>query len=266
MSTINGYLSSSYYDSNDFSSFSKAQQNSSSFLAGLSIGGSSGGDGLMGINFADYKSISNGSYGRLLKQYYSKMEGPDKSGSKDKGKATDSRDYRMLQSTTSTLEKTANDLTKSSLWQKKSITSKDEDGKSETRLDYDMDAIEKAVNSFVKSYNDILDEVSDSNSTKVLQQGMWMTNITDKNAGILKDVGISIGKGNKLELDKNKLKSADIGTLKTLFSGQNSFAGQVGRRATQITNAAASSGSSYSSNATYNSLMSKLSSRYNKYI
>ena len=36
---------------------------------------------------------------------------------------------------------------------------------------------------------------------------------------MLAKVGITIGKGNKLELDEDALKQADIGSLKTVFTG-----------------------------------------------
>ena len=40
---------------------------------------------------------------------------------------------------------------------------------------------------------------------------------------MLAKIGITIGKGNKLELDEDALKQADISSLKTVFTGYNSF-------------------------------------------
>ena len=44
-----------------------------------------------------------------------------------------------------------------------------------------------------------------------------MTGMTDKNSNMLAQIGITIGKGNKLELDEDALKQADISSLKTVL-------------------------------------------------
>ena len=61
-----------------------------------------------------------------------------------------------------------------------------------------------------------------------------------------------------MELDDEKLKKADIGTLKTLFTGHNSFASKVSMKANSISNAAAWSSGTYESNGTYNNTLSEL--------
>ena len=43
---------------------------------------------------------------------------------------------------------------------------------------------------------------------------------------MLAKIGITIGKGNKLELDEDALKQAYISSLKTVFTGYNSFGKQ----------------------------------------
>ena len=72
---------------------------------------------------------------------------------------------------------------------------------------------------------------------------------------MLSKIGISVGKGNKLELDEEKLKKADIHSLKTLFTGYNSFADRIYMKATSISNAAART------SGTYNSALSELVSK-----
>jgi hypothetical protein len=88
----------------------------------------------------------------------------------------------------------------------------------------------------------------------------WMTSITSKNSKLLPKVGITIGKGNKLELDEDTLKESDISTLKTLFTGYNSYASQIQQKASSISNAAASAGGTYTSSGTYNSVLSSAAS------
>ena len=65
-----------------------------------------------------------------------------------------------------------------------------------------------------------------------------MTGMTDKTSHLLSKIGITIGKGNKLELDEDELKKADISSLKTVFTGYNSFAGKTAQKAAGILNAA----------------------------
>ncbi len=57
-----------------------------------------------------------------------------------------------------------------------------------------------------------------------------MTGMTDKTSHLLSKIGITIGKGNKLELDEDALKKADISSLKTIFTGYNSFVGKNRRK------------------------------------
>lgn len=98
-------------------------------------------------------------------------------------------------------------------------------------MDYDRGAIAKAVKSFIEDYNDTIEEAGESNTRGVLRNAAWMTSITGSNANLLLKAGITIGKGNKLELDEDILKEADISTLKTLFTGYNSYAGQINQKA-----------------------------------
>lgn len=146
-------------------------------------------------------------------------------------------------------------------WEKKKITKKDEKTGEETEVeDYDWEAITKAVKSFVEDYNDVIEKSGESNSKDVLRNAVWLTGITESNENVLSKIGISIGKGNKMELDEEALKKAEIGTLKTLFTGHNSFASKVSMKANSISNAAARASGTYKSNGTYNSALSELAS------
>ena len=48
----------------------------------------------------------------------------------------------------------------------------------------------------------------------------WMTKTTKSTESLLERAGISVGADNKLELDEDALKKADISTLKSIFTGQ----------------------------------------------
>ena len=111
---------------------------------------------------------------------------------------------------------------------------------------------------FISDYNDVIEQAGESNSKEVLRNAVWMTGTTEANENVLSKIGITVGKGNKMELDDEKLKKAHIGTLKTLFTGHNSFASKVSMKANSISNAAAWSSGTYKSNGTYNNSLSEL--------
>ncbi|RGW34663.1 hypothetical protein DW996_10545 [Roseburia sp. AM51-8] len=87
-----------------------------------------------------------------------------------------------------------------------------------------------------------------------------MTGMTDKNSNMLAKIGITIGKGNKLELDEDALKQADISSLKTVFTGYNSFVSKISQKATGISNAANWASATYTNNGTYSKTDSSLTS------
>ena len=159
------------------------------------------------------------------------------------------------------LKKSADALNDSSLWEKKKIKKKDEKTGEEIEVeDYDWDKITKAVKSFVEDYNDVVKEAGESNTKDVLRNASWMTGMTDKNSNMLAKIGITIGKGNKLELDEDALKQADISSLKTVFTGYNSFVSKISQKATGISNAANRASATYTNNGTYSKTDSSLTS------
>ena len=58
------------------------------------------------------------------------------------------------------------------------------------------------MKSFVEDYNDVVEQAGNSNSKDVLRNAVWMTGITESNENMLSNIGITVGKGNKLELDE----------------------------------------------------------------
>lgn len=206
------------------------------------------------FSLSDYASIKNGSYGKLLKAYYAKQDiEKAASGTDSVQKAT------LMKSGADVLKKSAEALNNDNLWEKKLIKKKDEKTGEETEIeDYDWEAIKKAVKSFVEDYNYVIEQAGESNSKDVLRNAVWMTGITKANEKVLLKAGISVGKGNKLELDEEALIKADIGTLKTLFTGHNSYSNKVSMKANSISNAAARCSGTYKSNGTYSGTLSEL--------
>ena len=168
----------------------------------------------------------------------------------------------MMKTGADALKKSADALNNDELWEKKKIKKKDEKTGEEIEVeDYDWDAITKAMKSFVEDYNDVIKQTGDSNSRDVLRNAVWLTGITESNENMLSKIGITVGKGNELKLDEDALKKADISTLKTLFTGHNSFADKVSMKANSISNAAVRYTGTYKSNGTYNNALSELVSK-----
>ena len=209
------------------------------------------------FSLSDYAAIKNGSYGKLLKAYYAKQDAEKAaSGGETVQKAT------MMKTGADALKKSADALNNDELWEMKKIKKKDEKTGEEIEVeDYDWDAITKAMKSFAEDYNDVVKQAGDSNSKDVLRNAVWLTGITESNENMLFKIGITVGKGNELKLDEDALKKADISTLKTLFTGHNSFADKVSMKANSISNAAARYTGTYKSNGTFNNALSELVSK-----
>ncbi len=98
------------------------------------------------------------------------------------------------------------------------------------------DTVAKNVQSFVDAYNNSIDTTSEVDTKSILRKTLWMIGDTKASSNLLKDVGITIGSDNKLSLNKETLKAADTATIKTLFSGTNSFADKVANKASDLVN------------------------------
>ena len=241
MSGINGLndYSNKYNTNVDYSYLFGGTQN-------VSTGGT--------FSLNDYASIKNGSYKKLMKAYYAKQDADKASSGKDTVQKS-----AIMKTGADALKKSSDALMNNALWEKKKITKIDENTGEEIQTEeYDYEAITKAVKSFIEDYNDVIDEAGESNSKEVLRNTVWMIGNTDANKNMLEKIGISIGKGNKMELDEEKLKKADINTLKTIFTGHNSFSNKISMKANSISNAAAWLTGIYKSNGTYSNALSEL--------
>ena len=85
-----------------------------------------------------------------------------------------------------------------------------------------------------------------------------MTKTTKSTERLLERAGISVGADNKLELDEDALKKADISTLKSIFTGYNSFTSKVYDKAQSMTNAAARAGGTYTSTGRYSDVLTSI--------
>lgn len=235
-------------------------------------------------SFGDYSSIRSGSYKKLLTSYYARTKTNQTQNRGNSGNRVNAA-YQDLQNNSSAYSyqgkalnkaKTeADDLARSasalttqginSLFREVKKTTIDaETGVKTTTSGYDMDAIAKAVKGFVSDYNSAVEAANESSDTNVMRNTQYMTRMTSFYGKTLEDVGITIGKGNTLSVDTDKLKSADIDTLKRVFNGKNSFAGLTASRAQTMSQtavrAAASTASTYNRTGAYNTFYNPVSS------
>ena len=225
----------------------------------------SGASSVAGSNFlADYASIKNGSYAKLMKAYYgghasdsvkSMARNSNSSKSKTMPKTSEeSKAYAKVQSTTDALKESADALLSKSMFTKKDVTTKDENGAETTKKEYDTEGIYKAVNSFVNNYNAVIKAADETDSDAVARRTGTMMNDTAKNLKTLLSVGISVNSDGTLDLDKGTFMKSEMSTVQSLFQGSGSYGYRVSAQASMINYAAGrevNNGSFYTTKGTY---------------
>lgn len=222
-----------------------------------SLNNSSSNNYMSGINYADYNSIRNGSYRKLVKAYYAKELGTSSSNSTSKTDSTTDKttssqkvNAATVRDSASNLVNDVKELSSDKLWKKKTTTDKD----GVTSTDYDKDAIYKAVSSFAKDYNSLVSASGNSSDNSVLRTSSTMVAYTKANKNLLSKVGITVGSDNKLTVDEDKFKSADMTTVKSLFTGSGSFGKMTSTSATSSYSSAVSQLAKLSSSSTYSNM------------
>lgn len=225
-----------------------------------SLFGSLSSNGTSNSLLSDYASLKNGSYKKLMKAYYKEMGSSSTSDSESSKKTSSSKQTAAdkksiaIKDAVSSLAESADALTNSSLYAKKTITTKDENGNEAETLDYDRDAIYDAVSTFVTNYNKATSTAADNGSDRVLRQTINMQSATTTNAKMLAKIGITIGKDKTLSVDKETLNKADVATIQSIFGNGGSYGSTISSKASLIYSSAshqASTKSSYSSNGSY---------------
>ncbi len=234
----------------------------SNVLGLFQTGSSSGSSLFSGISFTDYASIRSGSYRKLLNSYYGGSTSTNSTTSDAVSKIVGTKTGTNLTSVKSNSDELS-DASKAlyssgsdSVFTMKEVSSKDATtGEVTNSRQYDRDAINKAVNTFVSEYNDVIEAVDNTESSRVLSTGINMAKQTSAYSKSLAEVGITINYDNTLSVDETKLASADISDLKALFNGVSSFAYQTSQKAGQLGLAAQQSSSAstlYNSSGSYN--------------
>ena len=227
---------------------------------------------------SDMNAIQNGSYGKLVGAYYSKLEKEgrlDNNKSDDEGKVSErlsnSRTYNSIASGANSLEGTAEKLYSQgtdSVFQKKLTTTGEGDEKS-SGYAYDEDKIVSSVKNLVNGYNSLVKAGANATDSRTATGFNTLNRISDSYSGKLSDIGISYDdETGALSLDTDKMKKAGMDKVKSVIGGRNGFAYQVSSAASQIESAAKSAanskslynanGSTSSSSINYGSLMNSI--------
>lgn len=178
-------------------------------------------------NLGDYSTIQSGSYKKLLSSYYKTTD--------DSSSDTSNKVSSLLQTTNKStnnkeltnLKSASDDLSKASqkLLQKGSNTVFSEDN---------VDDMVSAVKTFATAYNKTITRAEDIADVNVTEKVDSMTSNTKAYAADLESIGITIGEDQKITVNEEKLKSADIASVKKILNSNNSFVGQTIQKATQI--------------------------------
>ncbi len=187
---------------------------------GKSNSSSSSSDSNLGV--LDYNTVKGVGYQKAIKSYYKN----DIADAALKA-ATDSKaDFKDMADAATNMKNSADTLMNKSLY------------KENDKGEIDRDSLIKEMKSFVKDYNDVVEKAGNSKDKATLRNGVWMTKMVEKNKGLLSEIGISVGKDNKLSIDETGVKRAKTSTLKSVMTGRDSVAGKISRRASNFVAAA----------------------------
>ena len=218
-------------------------------FGGTSSANSAANDSLLGIDIASAVSLKNGSYGKLLKNYYRQSAEEARSQVGD----TDAKLTR-IKSSADQLEMAADSLNNSKLWE---TTSVKENGRESQQL-ANSDKALLAVKDFIDAYNSAIDEAADSETKSVLRKAGWMANMTRENSNLLREAGITVGADDKLSINESTFKNANVSTIKELFAGNDSYASRVSAKAAGISLSAGQTEGIYTSSGTWSGDMNSL--------
>lgn len=209
--------------------------------------------------FSERASIKNGTYKRLLKSYFSSINGSsDTTTSTGRRRISNNIIDKLLEEkknpTVSKETQEANSNLTSSLGslntsvatlQKDSTFEDTENGKTAA------EKVADAVKSYVTNYNDVVTASKSSTLTNKTAYVANMMSYTSKNADQLAEIGVTLKQDGTLQLDETKLKNTDISKVQKLFSKDNiqSYGSLIASRA-KFAGAGASTSTGSTTNST----------------
>lgn len=198
------------------------------YSTGSSLFGSSSGSGMSSLYsmFADRSAIKNGSYGKLLKSYYNTNKTSSTSSSKTAG-SNNVIDKILEEKRNPKVSKDvqeANANLTSGLSTLKTSVSTLQNSKTYEDTVNGQSAASKtvsAVKDYVTDYNNVISAAKGSTLTNKTAYVANVMNTTAANADQLSEIGIRVNSDGTLELNEEKLKTADISKVKEIFSPDN---------------------------------------------
>ncbi len=203
------------------------------------LGGSSSSSG-SGMSILDYNTVNSVSYQKAIKAYYQQEKASSSADSETV--ASNKAEFASMRDAAADMKESAEALMNADLY------------KENEKGEIDRDGIVSAMKDFVKDYNAVVDKAGDSSDKATLRSGVWMTEMTGKNSGLLSEIGLTVGKDNKLSLSETTLRNARTSTLTSLLTGRDSFAGRISQRGSNFV-AASERGlanGTYTKNGSYN--------------
>ncbi len=206
---------------------------------------------------SDYASIKNGSYGKLLKAYYSKDKNSGTSaagtGSSSGKTVLDKILEERKHPTISKEAQTANSNLTAGISSLSSSVSKLQNAKTYTSEDgaSASDKVVTAMKSFVENYNNVVSSAKKSTLTNKTAYVANIMNNTSANSSKLSELGVTINANGTLQLNENKLKATDVSKVQELFSKDDimSYGSRISSRL-QFAGSAASVKTSDTTNST----------------
>lgn len=205
---------------------------------------SSSGNSLFSGSFlSDWNAIRSGSYGKLVKTYYAKQAA--------EAEETDDTTTKKTQELTSDTGRTLTATETSARNLKAAVDDLNTTWKAD-----EVDTAYKAVKNFVSDYNSLLDKTAKSSNSGVNTNVDSMVTNTLYQEDALKEIGITIGEDNKLAVDEETFKKADMAKVEDLFKGNQSYGYQTSLRASLVNYHAGREADTYTQTGTYNSYTS----------
>lgn len=214
MSSIYGL--SSLFQSSIYSNYSSTYSNSNSNNDKVDL-------------LANYSSIRNGSYKKLLNNYYANIKN-------NKDEVEDTEEVKNAKENLLEIKDSAKEL-KSSFNELRVTVSNTAISERQTYSSEDTDKrknLISAVKKFTEAYNTVIDKASESDSTSILNTTLSMTKMTRYNKVSLSGIGINVGSDNKLSVDEKKLKEADMASIKNLFYDYGSYGNFTAEKADKL--------------------------------
>lgn len=181
-------------------------------------------------SLSELASIRTGSYRKLAQKYYSDNKSSVTDSIYNDRTTSTSKDstavLAAVKSSADELKSSADILTgkgSSSVFSQK-------DG------EYDTDRIYDAVKNYVDKYNSVIDSASKSGSDSISSSVNRMVRATTVNSKLLAKIGITAGSDNRLTLNEDVFKKADMTNVKSLFNGNGSYGYQTSVNASMLSN------------------------------